>query len=348
MNYRQISALQNVGCNSKDVGTIVHFMRRPRASDFSIERLYEDVRGEISNDINIRVWTCKNFSKGIVGRFRDMLAARRAQGSVNHVTGDVHYLAFLLNRNKTVITIHDTVLLEVFSGIKKWAFWLIWYWLPVYRSKYIVTVSEETRASLIKCVPDSASKISVIHNCISNEFVRVERKFNAEFPKILLIGTGPNKNLDRSIQALSGVGCSVVIVGMLNCDQVECLEICNIAYENYVSLGRGEMFQLYATSDMVLFASTYEGFGLPIVEAQAVGRPVVTSNVSSMPEIAGEGAWLVDPFDVMNIRAGILRVISDDGYRAQLVAAGFENAKRFSASSVAKKYEKIYRTILER
>jgi glycosyltransferase involved in cell wall biosynthesis len=97
---------------------------------------------------------------------------------------------------------------------------------------------------------------------------------------------------------------------------------------------------------MVVFVSTYEGFGLPIVEANATGRPVITSNICSMPEIAGSAACLVDPSDCSSIRQGILRVMNDDGYRAGLVAMGFDNVKRFRASLIAAQYAELYHDIL--
>jgi len=98
----------------------------------------------------------------------------------------------------------------------------------------------------------------------------------------------------------------------------------------------------YRECDLVVFASSYEGFGLPILEANATGRPVVTSNVCSMPEVAGGAACLVDPFDVASIRAGVNRVLSDPAYRESLIVAGFENAKRFGAARIARAYADVY------
>ena len=103
----------------------------------------------------------------------------------------------------------------------------------------------------------------------------------------------------------------------------------------------------YEEADIVTLMSTLEGFGMPIVEAQAVGRVVVTSNVSSMPEVAGDGACLVDPLDVSAIRAGIRKVIDDDGYREDLVRRGFENVKRFDPERIAQQYLDLYRRIAE-
>jgi glycosyltransferase involved in cell wall biosynthesis len=96
---------------------------------------------------------------------------------------------------------------------------------------------------------------------------------------------------------------------------------------------------------MVLFASTYEGFGLPIIEAQATGRPVVTSRVTAMPEVAGDGACLVDPYDVASIRSGVLRVLGDRGYRDSLVHRGFENVRRFEPGRIAAQYARLYEEV---
>ena len=96
---------------------------------------------------------------------------------------------------------------------------------------------------------------------------------------------------------------------------------------------------------MVAFVSTFEGFGMPIVEAQRVGRAVLTSTVASMPEVAGGAACLVDPFDPLAIRAGVLRILGDADYRRRLVEQGFENAKRFEPQVIADTYAQIYREI---
>ena len=105
------------------------------------------------------------------------------------------------------------------------------------------------------------------------------------------------------------------------------------------------MIQAYCDSDVVVFASTYEGFGLPILEANATGRPVITSRFLSMPEVAGPAACLVDPYEVTSIRNALLQLFSNAEYRRHLVAAGFENAKRFSPSIIASHYAQAYEQI---
>ena len=107
------------------------------------------------------------------------------------------------------------------------------------------------------------------------------------------------------------------------------------------------MLERYRKCDLVAFASTYEGFGMPILEANTVERPVIAGNVCSMPEVAGDAACLVDPYDVSSIRAGILRVIEDADYRESLMAAGRENRKRFQADVIANQYASLYRELAQ-
>ena len=326
---------------------IVHFMRKPRANVFSIERLYEDVRGAMTEDLPMRVWTCAHDSSGLWPRLRDAWAARKAQGDVNHVTGDTHYLTYFLDRRRTVLTVADLVSLGRLRGLKRWLLWLFWYWLPVKRSFKVVTISECTRAALLKSVRCDPAKVSVIHCPVSAEFQPRPSNWNAERPRVLQIGTTSNKNIERVAEALSGIPCCLVVIGPITEAQIVVLVKHGVSYESLVGLTRAALVEQYTKADMLLFASTYEGFGLPIVEANAVGRPVVTSNLSSMPEVAGRAACLVDPYRVEDIRAGVLKVFGDAGYREQLIEAGFENAKRFRAEAVAAQYAALYREVGE-
>lgn len=326
---------------------ITQFMRRPRPHAFSIERLYCDIRDAMPPEFEVSVWTCRNPSSGVVPRVKDMWAARRGQADVNHITGDVHYLTFLLDKDRTILTVHDLVSFRRLRGVKRWLLWFLWYWLPVRRSRVVVTVSEATRNALLGCVRCDPKKIRVIHNSVSDEFQPVERPFNSDCPRILQIGTKDNKNLGRVAAALEGIDCRLAIVGPLADAQVALLHRHGIDFENHVALSREALCQLYVETDLLMFASTYEGFGMPIVEAQAVGRPVITSGCSSMQEVAGGAACLVDPFDVSSIRAGVLSVVRDAEYRKSLLQAGFRNAARFKSDIVAQKYANLYKEISE-
>lgn len=325
--------------------SITHFMRDRRPHAYSIERLYEDIRSELPPDCGVTEWVCRNPSKGFWGRLRDAWAARRAQGDVNHVTGDTHYLAFFLDRDRTVLTIHDLVTIERSQGFRRWVFWFFWFWLPVARSRVVITVSESTRDSLIRSVFCSSSKIVVIPNPVSKEFYPVPKRFNDSSPRILQIGTKPNKNLCRVAAALAEIECRLVIIGPLSAEDEGLLARYGVDYESHVGLSREALREQYVLSDMLIFASTYEGFGLPIVEANSVGRPVVTSNLSPMKDVAHAAACLVDPFNVDSIREGVRKVIGDPLYREQLIASGLTNAVRFHRTSIAEQYAAVYRRV---
>lgn len=310
-----------------------------------MERLFEDVRAAIPDDCRVTVWTCHNPSKALLPRLQDMWEARRHQSDVNHVTGDVHFLTIFLDPRRTVLTVHDLVVLRRLRGWRRFVLWFVWYWVPVRRSRMVVAISETTRQALIKIVRCDPTKVRVIHNSVSAEFKPMPRELMADCPRILQIGTKPNKNLERVAAALEGLHCRLIVIGELSALQVQLLKGHSIDYENKLGLSRADLLAEYVASDLVVFASTYEGFGLPIIEANAVGRPVVTSDISSMPEVAGSAACLIDPFSVASIRAGIERVITDEPYRRALVERGYANATRFSASAVAERYAELYREI---
>jgi glycosyltransferase involved in cell wall biosynthesis len=107
------------------------------------------------------------------------------------------------------------------------------------------------------------------------------------------------------------------------------------------------MLQAYDQADMVVFVSLAEGFGMPIIEAQAMGRPVIVGNLSPMKEIAGADALTVDPFDTEAIRNAIRQVVEDGPARQRIIVAGLENVKRFSAEAVAGQYARLYRSVAE-
>lgn len=324
---------------------VTQYMRRSRPNVFSIERLYGDVRNALPDDVETSVWVCREPSSGVFPRLRDAWAARKAQADVNHVTGDTHYLTYFLNSKRTVLTVHDLVALERSRGPKRFLLWLFWYWLPIKRSRLVITISEQTKQSLLAAVHCNPRKLVVIHNPVSEEFTPSPKAFNAEQPRILQVGTKPNKNLERVAEALAGLSCTLVIVGKLTARQEAVLARHRITIENHVGLSRQQLLDQYVQADLLMFASTYEGFGLPIVEANAVGRPVITSNLSPMPEVAGDSALFVNPFDVHSIRQGVITLMADAGHRDRLVSAGLRNVDRFSSQRVAEQYASVYRGI---
>ncbi len=324
---------------------VTQFMRKPFSSAYSMETVYDDVRQHLPNDIAVTVHECRFASRGVVRRLQDAWTARRHQADVNHVTGDVHYLTYFLSARRAVITMHDCIALDRTRGLRHWLLWLLWYWLPERRCRLIITVSGAAKERLLKYLRCPADKIRVIHNPVGAGYRPSPKAFNDSRPRILIVGTVQNKNLERMAEALAGVACEVVIIGRMSPSQVVAFKNAGLPVTNHIDISRESVVACYEQCDLVAFASIYEGFGLPIVEAQAVGRPVVTSNSHSMPEVAGGAACLVDPFDVASIRAGVLRVIQDREFRDGLVSRGFENAKRFAVEDVANRYADLYREV---
>jgi glycosyltransferase involved in cell wall biosynthesis len=322
--------------------TVTHFQRKPPLGIFSIERLFEDVRAGLPFYIDAKVVSNRYVSKGFLRRLADLLYAAFHQDMVNHVTGDVHYLTYLLNARRTVLTIHDCVTLFRLRGFKRSLFWFLWYFIPSRRCSVITVVSESTKHQLldeIKCDPD---KIHVIYNPVSPEFQPSPKSFNSHYPRILQVGTSVNKNIERVAQALEGLPCCLSIIGPLSASQLLALRNHNIDYENHVSLSRQDILEQYRQADLLMFASLYEGFGMPIAEANAIGRPVITSKLFSMPEVGGNAALYVDPYDYRSIRSAVHELLQSPQLCSELVENGFANAKRFNHAVIASAYAKIY------
>ena len=326
---------------------LTHYMRSPNQGAHSIEGLFSDIRAQLPADIRTSVFSSKYRSSGLLKRIITICHAWFHQGDVNHVTGDVHFLVYLLKPSKTILTIHDCVMMEYLQGYKRLLFFLFWLWLPEKRCAVITVISEATRQQVLNYIKCDPNKIKVVKNHVSDAFIPVPYVFNHHCPRILQVGTTPNKNIERIAASLVGMKCRLVIIGNLSAAQLQVFALHEIDFENLKGLSRAALVAQYVACDMVIFASLYEGFGLPIVEANAVGRPVVTSNVWSMPEVAGNAACLVDPLNVGSIRAGVERVINDVAYRDELVVNGLENVKRFQLKAIAAQYADLYRQVYE-
>ncbi len=329
---------------------LVLLLPRPFHHQRSIHRIFAAVRPCFEQRYDVEPVVSRYFSKGLVPRLSAVLEARRQRGDIVHVTGDVHYLTLLLPRRRTVLTVHDTEFLLRASAPKRLVYAWVWLRLPVWRSRVVTVPSRATGDDLLRLVPGSAGKVVVVPNPVGDEFKPRSESApgvsGVSPPVVLLVGTWPNKNLERSAEALAGLSVRAVIVGPLDDRQRAALERAALDYVNRTDLDGEAMVECYRQADMLLFPSTKEGFGMPVVEAQAVGCPVVTSNRAPLCDVAGGAAELVDPFDPISIRAGVQRVLGDSSRRDHLRRAGFENAARYRSRDVAAAYCRIYDEIL--
>lgn len=246
----------------------------------------------------------------------------------------------------TILTIHDCVSLHRLAGLKKWIVWLFWYYYPVQRADQVTTISQATKKELQSALGIRESRVRVIPNCIPGADGEPRRRPKVGPPRVLFIGLAENKNLGRLVEALKGVSCELRIVGHLNQRQESLVRGSGVAFSNVTNLRDEEMQSEYESATLLAFPSLYEGFGLPIVEANSFGCPVVTSQLPPMCDVAADAAYLVNPLSVDSIRAGILAVLSSDECRKNLIEKGYSNALRFKAMVVAKHYVATYRALL--
>lgn len=312
---------------------------------WSIEKLFGDIRQTMPSGIIVSVHESPHSSMGFYQRFQNILAAGKAQADVNHITGDIHYIALGLQKNKTILTIHDLGFMNQYRGLARFILWLFWIYIPVRRVRYVVAISEATKNEIIRYARCRPEKIKIIPDFVSSDFTFSNRKFNSDSPVILQIGAMFNKNIERVAAALENISCKLIIVGEINESQKKILNNHRINYQNFHGLSQVEIVELYRTCDLVSFCSLLEGFGLPILEAQATGRAVITSNLSSMPEVAGNAACYVDPYDISSIREGFIKVINDEAFRNDLIEKGFVNVKRYSLETVASQYAALYEDV---
>lgn len=327
---------------------IAYFQRKPISMvSFSMEKSFAALRDELRRmGVASEVVLAPCESRGVFRRVVNILDAPRHTADVNHITGDIHYVSYLLPKRRTVLTIHDTVYETQGSAPSRFMIRWLWTKIPEKRVSVVTTVSGFSREQVLSATGCDPAKVRVVPTLISPTFRAIERPFDADRPTILHVGTTPNKNLDRLCAALEGMRCRLLVIGKLSDAQRDLLNRSSLAWENRFDLSEEQLLAAYGDSDVVAFCSTYEGFGMPIVEANTVGRAVVTSRVTSMPEVAGDAACLIDPLDVTSIRSGIRHVIDDAAYRSRLVENGYRNRLRFTPAAVAASYLAIYDELL--
>jgi glycosyltransferase involved in cell wall biosynthesis len=295
---------------------------------------------------------------------------------VNWLTGPVdlyHATDFVLppvgRGIKTILTVHDLSFVRVpeTAAPNLRAYLNVVVPRSVENANHIIADSQATKDDLCALYGTSPDKITVLLSGVDPRFAPVTdesmlRTVRARYgigdqPYIFCIGTvQPRKNYSRVIQSLAqlraeGIDAQLVIAGgkgWLEDEMYRTLQATQMQeHVHLIGFARDEdLPALYCGAALTAFPSLYEGFGLPILESMACGTPVVTANVSSLPEVAGEAALLIDPYDVPALTDAFRRLMTDDAFCSDLIQRGYEQVKQFSWAKAARQLRAIYERVL--
>lgn len=302
-----------------------------------------------------------NYSVG--EQFTVPLALRRTKPDLFHAP---HYVVSPFTRRPFVVTIHDCIHLrfpQYLPNRRALTYARAMMRMAVRRSERILTVSQASRDDIVQLLGVSADKIEVIPNGIDErlarppseeEIARVRQRFQLQDRFVLYAGNiKPHKNVDRLIEAFSILKqehpgeTKLVIIG----DETSKYPILrrlvhrHRLHQHVRFLGfvpDETLAALYRLASVFVFPSLYEGFGLPPLEAMALGTPVVTSNVSSLPEVVGDAALLIDPMDPHAIATAMARLLTDATLRDDLIDRGFKRVQDFSWARSAARTREVY------
>lgn len=239
--------------------------------------------------------------------------------------------------------------------------WRLQYCYVRRRANHFLAISEFTRSEMVKLWNISPEKIDIIPCACSDTLCRVEdprqlqmvrEKYGLPEQFVLFVGNAnPRKNLERLIHAFAaakaekGFPHRLIIAGELGWkfDWRKAVQGCkhsdDIVFVGFVP--DEDMSALYSAASLFVFPTLYEGFGIPVLEAQTCGVPVLTSRCTSLPEVGGKGAYYVDPYSEEEIAEGIGKLLTEPELTEKLVQLGKENVKRFSWEKSARKLEKM-------
>jgi glycosyltransferase involved in cell wall biosynthesis len=343
-----------------------HLSRLDRTTEYVLLARPEDREALKSLGENFRTVaeTAGNYS--ISEQVRIPLALKRERVTLFHAP---HYVLPPLVRCKSVVTIHDCIHLmfpQYLPNRLALAYARTSITTAAKRATRVLTVSESSKRDILRFVPVPPEKIDVIYNAYDERFgvepneedvVRVRERYQLHDEFVLYAGNvKPHKNLARLIEAFH-------LVRNRGLDHLKLILIGD-EISRYASLRRAvhqhqlhryvrflgylpeeTLAVMYRLAGVFVFPSLYEGFGLPPLEAMASGTPVVTSNVSSLPEVAGDAALLADPHDPSAIADAIYQVLTDPALRSELRRRGLARARQFSWETSARRVHDIYHQV---
>lgn len=323
---------------------VAWIFRSKKRNEHSIENIFDSIQSYVEG-YEIEKYYLPEPRWNTFSSWKSNLSySREVKADIHHITGEVYYISSFISKRKLMITLEDLVLIDRNKGLRKLYYYVLYYGLAFFRADSIVCISKAVKAELVKKYPFCKKKAHYVPCPVNENFQYFEKEFNEDEPVILVVGTSYNKNVERVIAAVDGIRCKLVLVGKLNDDHKRLLLKHKVNYSNVVNIPLEDLCKLYTDCDILCFPSLFEGFGLPIVEGQSVGRAVLTSNFDPMLEVSGgdDCACLVDPYDTESIRTGLLRIINDKDYREKLIENGLKNALRYQPKRVARMYTKLY------
>jgi glycosyltransferase involved in cell wall biosynthesis len=283
---------------------------------------------------------------------------------------DVFHAQYVLPpfvKTKTVLAIHDLAhehFPEFFHPVEAFRMKTLVRW-SAKRASHIMTISEFSAADIARRFDLPRERITVAHLAASPDFYPrdkaqaqeyLARKYGLTFPFILYVGRiQARKNLPRLVEAYArlrkqGLDVKLVMVGKRDWQSGQLLEkIKELGLEDSVVFPGFVPFEdlplFYNAAEVFVFPSFFEGFGLPVVESMASGVPTITSMGSSLEEVAGDGALLIDPHDTDSITDALGKVLGDSSLRQSLIIRGLKRSKEFTARNLAEKALAVYRSL---
>ena len=274
---------------------------------------------------------------------------------------------------KVVVTFHDMTFFlypKKHIFIKR-IFFKLFIYISSWRANRLIAVSNNTKKDIIKFMHINNGKIDVVYEIIDSKYhpiknksaiLKVKKKYKIFNKFILYVGTlEPRKNIVNLIQAYykliskNNVTHQLVIVGKKGWHYQEIFKIVTklnlnkgrerIVFTGYVS--EEELPFLYNAADVFVYPSLYEGFGIPPLEAMACGVPVISSNLSSIPEVIGEAGILINPYNIQDIYQTLYKLLNDDKLKKELKSKGLKRAQEFSSEKLANETIKVYKKTMK-
>ena len=269
-----------------------------------------------------------------------------------------------IKANKIITTVHDFsfILHKDFHPKERIEYFEEHFFKNIKRSDMIITGSKFSKQEILDRLDFKEEQIKVIYHGINHDLFKMynDLKVDFELPKKFIFSVGsiePRKNLIGLLRAYNLLPNDIkneyklVLAGFKGWENSEIMSIIDENRENIIYLGfisDEELAKVYNLASCFVFASFYEGFGLPVLEAMACGTPVVCSNSSSLPEVGGDAVMYCNPNDIEDIKEKIELVLKDEIIQQEMIVKGLERVKEFSWKKSAKEHIKVFQEVLQK